>query len=231
VSADFYKFPSTPHLAWLGRNSVREDKVFTPSEATNFLSGAVIAEEKIDGANLGISLDSDGQLQFQNRGNYLSGTMSGQWKPLRGWVAQRLPAFLDHLPPDLILFGEWCYAVHSVAYSRLPDWFLVFDVFDTRKKLFWSTNRRNELAEKLGLSLVPQVYEGHATITQLTNLVSKPSLYASTAREGIYLRREGDNHLEGRAKLVNPDFTQAIGEHWSRGALQTNQLAPSKPAM
>lgn len=206
---------------------MREDKVFTPSEAADFLRGEVIAEEKIDGANLGISSGSDGQIQFQNRGNYLQGTLAGQWEPLRGWAARRLPAFLDHLSPGLILFGEWCYATHSVHYSRLPDWFLLFDVFDTQKGLFWSTSRRDKLAGHLGLSVVPEVFQGHATLPELTGLIAEPSAYSHSAREGIYLRREEGGHLEVRAKLVNPDFTQAIGEHWSRGALRSNQLAPS----
>jgi ATP-dependent RNA circularization protein (DNA/RNA ligase family) len=221
----FHKFPSTPHLAWLGRNPVREDKVFTPSEAADFLSGDIVAEEKIDGANLGISVGAEGQLHFQNRGNYLQGSLTGQWKPLRGWAAPHLPDFLQHLNPGLILFGEWCYTTHSVAYSQLPDWFLVFDVFDTRNERFWSTSRRNELADKLGLSVVPKIFEGSATLSSLAHLASEGSKFAETASEGIYLRRESDDHLEARAKLVNPNFTQAIGEHWSRGALRVNRLA------
>lgn len=230
MTADFHKFPRTPHLAWLGLDSVRDDKVFTPSEVADFLRGNVIAEEKIDGANLGISFGSDGQLRFQNRGNYLHGSLTGQWESLRGWAAARLPAFLEHLGAGLIVFGEWCYATHSVRYSELPDWFVMFDVFDTGTEIFWSTRRRNELAVKLGLTVVPKVFEGHATLPALTGLVAEPSAYAGGAREGIYLRREEGDFLEARAKLVNPEFTQAIGEHWSRGELETNQLATSTHA-
>jgi ATP-dependent RNA circularization protein (DNA/RNA ligase family) len=229
MNADFHKFPSTPHLVWLGREPVREDKVLTPKEASRFLGGEVIVEEKIDGANLGISVDGTGQLRFQNRGNFLKGPMTGQWRPLRGWASRHLSAFFDHLEPGLILFGEWCHATHSIAYSRLPDWFLVFDVFDSVSGRFWSTARRNRLAKVIGLAVVPQLFEGRVTFADLKKLVAMPSPFAETAREGLYLRRENGGHLEKRAKLVNPEFTQQIAEHWSRGAMRMNQLAPDAP--
>ena len=56
MSGGFYKFPHTPHLLWLGPGEPREDKVLTPSEVAEFLAGDVIIEEKVDGANLGLSL-------------------------------------------------------------------------------------------------------------------------------------------------------------------------------
>jgi hypothetical protein len=42
--------------------------------------------------------------------------------------------------------------------------------------------------------------------------------------EGVYVRLEDDNRLLARAKLVRPEFTQAIDRHWSHRRLVTNQL-------
>ena len=50
---DFFRFPHTPHLAWLGQGAPRDDKVLTPAEARALLTDAVVVEEKLDGANLG----------------------------------------------------------------------------------------------------------------------------------------------------------------------------------
>jgi len=50
--ADFFKFPTTVHLAFLGKMEVREDKCMSRPEREDFLSGEVIVEEKVDGANL-----------------------------------------------------------------------------------------------------------------------------------------------------------------------------------
>ena len=53
----FFKFPSTPHLAVLENSNIRDDKVLSKEERELFLQHNVYVEEKIDGANLGISFD------------------------------------------------------------------------------------------------------------------------------------------------------------------------------
>ena len=53
----FNKFPSTPHLALLGGVGVRDDKVMSEFERCEFLRHELVVEEKVDGANLGISFD------------------------------------------------------------------------------------------------------------------------------------------------------------------------------
>jgi len=67
---DFFRFPHTPHIASLGDGTPRDDKVLTAAEAEAFLAHAVLLEEKVDGANLGFSLGSDGEIRAQNRGQY-----------------------------------------------------------------------------------------------------------------------------------------------------------------
>ena len=127
---DFFRFPHTPHLAWLGEGSPRDDKVMSPSEVAALLAGDVVVEEKLDGANLGLSLAPDGSLRAQNRGQYLTEPHAGQFARLPAWLAQHDKAMRSVLTPNLILFGEWCAARHSLDYAALPDWFLLFDVFD-----------------------------------------------------------------------------------------------------
>jgi hypothetical protein len=108
MSDVLHKFPSTPHLLWLGKNPVRDDKVMTREEAVEFLSHPIVVEEKVDGANLGISVGTDGGLRFQNRGNWLAGKLTGQWERLRGWAARHETEIREVLPSSHVLFGEWC---------------------------------------------------------------------------------------------------------------------------
>jgi hypothetical protein len=51
----FHKFPHTPHLFWLGDGKPRADKVMSPNEVAEFLTGELLVEEKVDGANMGLS--------------------------------------------------------------------------------------------------------------------------------------------------------------------------------
>lgn len=230
MTADFFRFPHTPHLAWLGPAESRADKVLSPSEAATLTSHTLTIEEKLDGANLGFSLGSAGELRVQNRGTYLSEPHVGQFTRLPAWLATHgegiAEALLDHHHSPLILFGEWCAARHSLSYTRLPDWLLLFDVFDGGAGRFWSSTRRNAMAQRLGLATAPQVAQGQFRLSDLIEGVDTwPSRFRDGPLEGVVVRRESVDWCEERAKLVRADFTQAIGEHWRGRRVEWNRLA------
>lgn len=228
---DFFRFPHTPHLAWLGEGAPRDDKVLSSHEVTALLAGDVVVEEKLDGANVGLSLAPDGGLRAQNRGQYLAQPHAGQFARLPAWLAQHGEGLRTVLTPNLILFGEWCAARHSLDYPALPDWFLLFDVYDRSAGRFWSSARRNALASRAGLVTVPQLLHGKTTVTALWQLVAtKPSHYRQGPLEGVVIRRESPEWCEARAKLVRPDFTQAIDTHWRKRAMEWNRLEYSSGA-
>src|SRR5690606_887302 len=106
------------HLRWLGEGQPRDDKVLGPDEVEALLGAEVVVEEKVDGANLGFSTSDDGVLRVQNRGSYLRPDhLHPQFRLLFRWLASREEALVEALWPDRMLFGEWCYAVHSVRYD------------------------------------------------------------------------------------------------------------------
>lgn len=225
MQTDFFRFPQTPHLAWLGQGMPRDDKVLSHSEIRHLLANEVLVEEKLDGANLGFSLAPDGSLRAQNRGQYLIEPHAGQFSRLHAWLAQHGDALHGALTSSLILFGEWCAARHSLDYPALPDWFLLFDVYDLGAGRFWSSTRRNALAADLGLATVPCVAKGKFSVAELEQLVETArSRYRSGALEGIVIRRESAEWSEARAKLVRPDFIQAIETHWRRKPLEWNRV-------
>ena len=219
----FHKFPHTPHLVWLGEGHPREDKLLLREEANEFLAGEVIVEEKVDGANLGISLGTDGRVRAQSRGNYLApGRSHAQWNPLWPWLAEHRAGLEEGLRGGLMLYGEWCYAKHTVPYDALPDWFLGFDIFEVASQRFWAADRRNDWLRQRGLVCVPEVKRGHLTIKRLLSLLGK-SAVGRTPMEGVYLRRDQDGWLQARAKVVSTAFRQQIEEHWTRRAVTANQ--------
>lgn len=234
MNDDFFRFPQTPHVAWLGPGTPRDDKVLAASEATALLAGEVVVEEKLDGANLGISLADDGALRFQNRGQYLHPPFAGQFQRLGGWITAHEEALRHGLSPGLILFGEWCAARHSLGYDRLPDWLIVFDVYDRSEHRFFSTARRDALAQRLGLAVVRTVSRGRATLADLTKRLSaEQSRYRTGPIEGFVIRKETSDWLLARGKLVHPEFVQGIDEHWRRRRIEWNRLAhgaTSEPA-
>jgi ATP-dependent RNA circularization protein (DNA/RNA ligase family) len=222
----FFRFPSTHHLAWLSKASApRDDKILSQFDVKSFLSQEIVVEEKVDGANIGISLAEDGTLQVQNRGQFLAKPYSGQFLRLSEWLslhAERIQACID---AQLILFGEWCAAKHTVGYSNLPDWFLLFDVYDRKQGQFWSSIRRNSLASAAGLATVPTLQRGRTNLNELTQLLSiGSSRYGTEPIEGLIVRCEDTQWCKRRAKLVRADFTQAIDEHWTRRSITWNRV-------
>ena len=220
---DFFKFPSTPHLMLPDGIAIRDEKLLSESERDAFLQHELVVEEKVDGANLGISFDVDGNIRAQNRGSYLSLPESGQWKKLGEWLIPKTNALFDHLTDRYILFGEWCYARHSVPYDRLPDWFLAFDIYDKRASRFLSCNRRDEYLEKMSIAQVPIIARGHFALPDISKLLSQSKLGSEPA-EGLYLRLDQGEQLVQRAKLVRPAFIQSIGGHWSNSEIVPNRL-------
>lgn len=222
--SDFFRFPRISHLAALGTEINRDDKVLSAQEADALLSGEVVIEEKLDGANLGLSVGPEGYLRLQNRGQYLMPPYLGQFDKANIWLEFRRDRLISELGHALILFGEWCAARHSLAYDSLPDWFVVFDVFDKEAGRFWCSSRCNALSLRLGLPVVPRIGSGRTTLADLKRLIAtQTSRFRTGPLEGIVIRRESADWLDARAKLVRPEFTQAIGEHWRRRQIEWNR--------
>ena len=226
----FYRFPHTPHLAWLGSEPVRGDKIFTPQESKAFLAYPITIEEKIDGANIGFSRSPEGSLRIQQRGDYLQPPYKGQFSGLQTWLGLHGPdleAFLQQPEHQgLILFGEWCAARHSVAYTHLPDPFLLFDVADPACQRFWNRTRRDAAAQRLGFATVPLLQDNsnHSLNGLRSEIDHFRSRYQPGPPEGLILRRDNPQWCLARAKLVRPGFTQAIEEHWSSRPIEWNGI-------
>lgn len=222
---ELFRFPHTPHLAWLGDGEPRDDKVLSPRETRELLASDVVVEEKLDGANIGFSVSADGKLRAQNRSHYLVAPYAGQFSRLRSWMPAHEEELIKALGSNLIAFGEWCAARHSLTYEHLPDWWLLFDVYDRGKQQFWSTTRRNQWAVNLGISTAPILDRGKLSLNSLEQILQAGSSAFSTGtREGVVVRSEDDTWLKTRAKLVRADFTQSIESHWRTRTLEWNRL-------
>jgi atypical dual specificity phosphatase len=219
------KFPRTKHITNLG-SATRDDLLMTQAEANNFLNKEIIIEEKIDGANMGISINKDGKILVQNRSHYVTSQSGAQFKPLDKWIAEHSAELWEFLEPDVhILYGEWLYMKHSIKYNRLEDWFMAFDIFDKRENKFYSRNRVEQLLEETTIKLIPTIARGtFKKIDELKALVNSPSRFCDNHKvEGIYCRICDDNYLINRGKIVRTDFISG-NAHWSKGIIEQNEI-------
>src|ERR1041384_5664859 len=111
-AAEIRKYPRTPHLEGSRPQPGDEDLDVVPVDT---LSGKyVVIEEKLDGANVGLSVGPDGRLRLQSRGHFLTGgPRERQFDLLKTWAACHQDAIAAVLGERYVLYGEWLYARHT----------------------------------------------------------------------------------------------------------------------
>jgi atypical dual specificity phosphatase len=234
------KFPRTHHIfdaAGTDKNKssvTRDDLLLSETEIQEYLNTALTIEEKVDGANLGITIDENYNMVYQNRSHYVTYASATQFKGLETWESEHsgdLYRILmsDNNPNRYVLYGEWCYAKHSIKYNDLPDYFLAFDLFDKYQNRFFSRAEFHARLEGTNISAVPIITTIDCETfdelkTSLLNLLETRSEFTDGLVEGVYIRKDSEPYLERRCKLVRAEFTQGIVGHWSKMELDRNTL-------
>ncbi|WP_107316447.1 RNA ligase family protein [Achromobacter xylosoxidans] len=237
-SLELFRYPRTPHLEGSRLQEGDHGHDHVPYRELRGLR--LVVEEKLDGANTGISFSPAGDLLLQSRGHYLAGGgRERQFNFIKAWAQAHAGWLLQRLEDRYVMYGETMSKKHSVFYDALPHHFFEFDVLDRRTGQFLSTAARRELLAGGPVLSVPVLYDGlaPARLADLKALL-RPSL-AKTARwrdafeatvrregldlalawkqcdksdlsEGLYLKVEADGQTLGRYKWVRVDFVQAI---------------------
>jgi len=225
VLENFFKYPRTKHIFDAGGSGVsRDDLLMEGEEIYNFTNQPVIVEEKVDGSNLGISIDKDVNIIFQNRSKIITSASHTQWKGLDNWLKQHPGIWEVLTSDDVILFGEWCNFKHSIHYDNLPDYFIAFDLFIKSEEKFVSRTELERRLANTGIPIIRRLSQGKAlTKEDLLALLNSPSAYRHSGMvEGVYLRIDNDRFNVARGKLVRPDFIQGIEDHWMTLKLEEN---------
>ncbi len=246
------KYPRTPHLE--GSRLQPGDEGHEHVPLASLRGQHAVVEEKLDGANVGISFTAGGELLLQSRGHYLGGGRERHFALFKQWGSVHEARLLERLEDRYVMYGEWLHAKHSVSYDVLPHYFCEFDVYDRRDGMFLSTPRRQALLAGSPVLSVPVVHEGElpSSVKALLALV-RPSL-AKSARwrqafeesverqgldlalawkqtdksvlsEGLYVKVENEREVLGRFKWVRPDFVQTILDSGSHHS--TRPLIPN----
>lgn len=198
----FFKFPRTRHLFDAGGSGVsRDDLLMDSSEEKVFYTTRqhqvlVAVEEKVDGANLGVSIGHDMKLYVQNRAHYINSTTHRQFSTLDNWCATHSSELYDILIPGKhVLFGEWLYAKHSVHYKELPGYFIAFDVYDKEVSKFYSRRERNKMLENTSIPIIRLIEE--------TNLVDRQQVRALLCNSCIIINRSRNSWRLGAIIMMD----------------------------
>lgn len=186
MSPPMHKYPRTPHLAGSRLQPGDHDLDQAPLDA---LRGAyVVVEEKLDGANAGVSLGDDGRVRLQSRGHILTGgPRERHFDLFKRWAACHAATLARVCADGATLYGEWLYAKHTIFYDQLPHYFLEFDLRD-RDGRFWSTARRAAHLAACGAAAVvrqvPVLWAGVVDDPAALPALVAPSRYKSPRWRG-----------------------------------------------
>lgn len=247
-ATDFPRFPVTPYLGH-PPSMTTSDVSANLDEYTAAKAKAVnvIIEEKLDGANVRIRFDGKNEPVVGNRDHvlkkgYLKDTPSKlQFRPLWTWVYDHRQRFKDlaaALGTTPVLYGEWLFARHTIAYDSLPELLIPFDLFfdgafldplKTRTALRMAGFKLPPLVETGGSSTAPHL-EGlrvpGAGGTQL--MAARVSAWSLEAREGDVIKIGDGEKLTARFKVVRHDFKPR--DDFTTSPLEHNHVAPPKRA-
>lgn len=232
-----HKYPRTHHLEGSRLQPGDEDGQNVPFAA---LAGRfLVIEEKLDGANAGISFDGAGRLWLQSRGHFLTGgPREKHFDLFKRWAHTHADALRAALGRRFVLYGEWLHAKHTVFYDRLPHYLLEFDVLDTETGAFLATDERRALLGSTPVASVPVLWTGPCRdLAELTSLIG-PSLYKSPAwrdslnaaalargldpgqiwketdpsdlMEGLYVKVEEGGRVVERYKFIRASFLTTV---------------------
>jgi len=168
-----FKYPRTQHIFGSKLQKGDEDLVNVPFEQ---ISGRnIIVEEKVDGANSGISLVDD-ELMLQSRGHYLTGGYRERhFDLLKTWANNWSYQFKELLGERYVMYSEWLYAKHTVYYDSLPHYNMEFDIFDIQKEVFLDTPSRQKMLKNYPfIHSVKVLFEGKIdNVEQLHDMVKQ----------------------------------------------------------
>jgi hypothetical protein len=208
----YVKYPRTMHLPW--SESVTEDDRIIDGKALSAWNGTeVVVTEKMDGECTTMYSD-----YIHARSVDFTSHVS------RSWVQNLHAQIRFNIPKNFRICGENLWATHSIHYTQLPSYFMVYSIWDGLRCLSW--NETVEWCELLGLQHVPELYRG--LHEQCLYMEYNPARRFHRPSEGYVVRPAGSFVMAEFprvvAKYVRKNHVQTHG-HWMRSTFVPNELA------
>lgn len=140
------KYSRTFNFPWSESNS--SDDVWL-KDCKQFEGRYVVMTEKMDGECTTVYPD----------GTTHARSVDSLHHPSRSMIKQYAAEWAYKIPTGHRICGENVYAYHSIFYTELPSYFLVFGIYDEKNRCI-SWERTVKMCEVLGLHTVPIIYQG-----------------------------------------------------------------------
>lgn len=138
------KYPRTFHLP-SSLTKYKDDRVLQSLELLK--DKELVVTEKMDGENTTMTRDRIHARSVDSASHPSQSYVRSLWSKIR-----------YDIPEGFRICGENLYALHSVEYTNLPTYFMVFNIWDGQTALSWDETAL--WCQLFGLQMVPELYRG-----------------------------------------------------------------------
>ena len=205
------EFHRIPHLNKEISKATHDDIVL--DDAIKFPLECYV-QEKIDGANMGISFN-DGPI-LRNREHILNKGYSKirtnakkQFTSAWNWLHKHendIRNIEKTWQTPITIYGDWMFYQHSLYYDILPDLYIAYDIWSVADNKYLAPNVVENLLNKTGISYIGHVKVTFNSIEEIINFSEKNSDFREGIREGIVIKTVEGDFLKETFKVVNRHF-------------------------
>lgn len=213
------KYNRTLHLPW-SKGVSHDDKI--SKDISNLIGKPIVITEKMDGSNT--SLEIDNCFARTHAGTPTHPSFDGL-KVLHATVKYKIPKSIQ-------LFGEWLFALHSIKYEKLSNYFLLFNVRDLTT-MKWASWEEVELwAEEINVPTVPVLFKGSVSsekkLKSIIELMMMEASLFGDIREGVVVRVQdafdNEKFSYNVMKFVRANHVNPNSDHWLHQKIVKNKL-------
>lgn len=218
------KYNRTFHFPF-SKGATNDDKI--ASNISSVIGSEIIITEKLDGSNT--SLEANGCFARTHSGPPVHPSFDG---------LKALHASIKHkIPVETQLFGEWCFAKHSIFYNDLPSYFMIFNVRDMKNNS-WSSWEEVELwAKEIEVNTVPVLFKGKVNSEiELQKMIESFMIQPSKCGgiiEGVVVRVAYDFEEQCFSnnvfKYVRANHVDPNNDHWIHNEIIRNIVRKQLP--
>lgn len=207
-------YPRIPHLD-KSISKMTHDDIISDNIISYPLIGYV--QEKIDGANLGVSWYKNGPI-VRNRNNILKKGYSKIYTPAKeqfkstwNWVHDNrkdIQFVSKKVMSEITIYGEWMVAQHSINYNKLPSWFIAYDIWVVEDNKFLSPSKVDEILSETNISYIKPYKVTFNNIEDVIRWSEMKSDFTYGVREGIVIKTVEGDFIKDVYKVVNKHFNR-----------------------
>ena len=203
-----YKYPRTYHLPW-SPGATKDDRIL--KDLSSLIGKEIVCSLKMDGENSTMYEDCMHARSLDSADH-----------PSRHWLKSYHASVKRYIPVGWRVCGENLFAKHSIHYTELNSYFLVFSVW-TNENVCLSWEDTVDFCSNGLFELVPVFYKGLMDVDSIINAYKPYSLN----HEGYVVRLASefkyDDFGGSVAKFVRESHVQT-DEHWMNQKVIPNKL-------